>query len=236
MTALNMVFMFPFLVLGPHRLEASSSNVKAETKTCLHLWHKGSLVELASQAVVAWLAQPVNTKTKKAKVALMQYNQFARVAGLADIKGIVNATQDTLDTLLALFKEPGVVEEATLRRLYGPTITPTRELLSVIITSDLVKKCLASVAPLTTPHKDGWRPEHMLALYGDQACKATITDLVGALANGDVTDATCDLPSSATRVVLLKKTEAEMEALKAKKGVTTHNRNGPWVWAARFQS
>jgi hypothetical protein len=108
----------------------------------------------------------------------------------------------------ALFKEPGVVEEATMRRLYGPTITPTRQTMSVTITLDMVKECLASVTPLTTPHRDGWRVEHLLALCGDQACEAPITDLAGSLAAGDVTDFTGDLMSSVTLVVLLKKTYA----------------------------
>ena len=74
------------------------------------------------------------------------------------------------------------------------------------------------MAPLTTPHKDGCRAEHLLRLGDDQACEVAITDLVGALAAGDVTDSTCDLMSSAaTLAVLLKKMEEEMEALKAKK-------------------
>ena len=75
------------------------------------------------------------------------------------------------------------------------------------------------MAPLTTPHKDGCRAEHLLRLGDDQACEVAITDLVGALAAGDVTDSTCDLMSSAaTLAVLLKKMEEEMEALKAKQG------------------
>ena len=56
--------------------------------------------------------------------------------------------------------------------------------------------------------------EQLLALCKDQECGAAFTYLIFALASGDVTDITCDLPSSATLVVLLKKTEEEMEALK----------------------
>ena len=90
--------------------------------------------------------------------------------------------------------------------------------MTVEITSDIVRKCLESVAPLTTPHRDGWRAEHPLPLCADQDCMAALTDPIGAPDSGDVSDATCDLLSSATLVVLLKKTDAEMEALKENQG------------------
>jgi hypothetical protein len=69
-----------------------------------------------------------------------------------------------LDAILDLFKDPGVVDEATLRRLYGPQFEPTSESMVVSITTKDVLKCIAEVAPLTTPHKDGWRDEHLMAL------------------------------------------------------------------------
>ncbi len=43
-------------------------------------------------------------------------------------------------------------------------------------------------------------------------------DIIASLAAGDVTDATCELMSSATLVILLEKTEEEMEALRLKQG------------------
>ena len=52
----------------------------------------------------------------------------------------------------------------------------------------------------------------------DADCGATFTDVIAALTTGDVTDDTCDLLSSATLVVLLKKIEVEMEALKLRQG------------------
>ena len=55
----------------------------------------------------------------------------------------------------------------------------------------------------------------MLALYVDMGCAEALTYLVGALATADVTDTTFDLLSLATLVVLLKKTEEEMAALRA---------------------
>jgi hypothetical protein len=95
-----------------------------------------------------------------------------------------------MDALPGLFKEPGIVEEATLRRLYGPKVTPTLESLATAITPDMAKKCLEALAPLTTPHTDGWLAEHLLALCDDTDYEAAITNLVGPLAACDVTDAT----------------------------------------------
>ena len=137
-----------------------------------------------------------------------------------DNKGIADATHDTLDAIPDLFKAPDVIDEATLRRLYGPQVLPTRESMTGTITTNDVLKCVAEVAPLATPHKDGWRAEHLLALGKDPDCAAAFTDIIGDLIAGDDTDATitCDLLSSATLVVLLKKTEEEMEALKQKQG------------------
>jgi hypothetical protein len=74
------------------------------------------------------------------------------------------------------------------------------------------------MVPLTTPHKDGWRAEQLLPICKDQERGDAFTDLIATLVAGDVTDDTCDLMSSATLVVLLKKTDEEMEALKLKQG------------------
>jgi hypothetical protein len=84
----------------------------------------------------------------------LRHNQCARAAGLADNKVIVDDTQDTLDAILDLFKKPSAVDEEALRRLYGPKVTPTRESTSISLTPEDVYKCLAEVAPFTTPHKD----------------------------------------------------------------------------------
>jgi len=110
------------------------------------------------------------------------------------------------------------VDEDTLRRLYGPRVTPTREIMAVTLTHEDVYKCIATVAPLTTPHKNGWRAEHMLALCKDQDSRVAFTNVVAALDAGNVTHDTYDLLSSATLVVLLKQIEEEMEALRVKQG------------------
>jgi len=136
----------------------------------------------------------------------MRYNQYASASGRFDSKGVADASHDTLDAIPDMFKEPGVVDEESLRRLYGPRVTPTRESPALTITHEDVYKCMSKVAALTTPHKDGWRVEHLLAVCKDADCGASCTDVIAALAAGDVTDDTCDLLSSTILVVLLKKT------------------------------
>ncbi len=95
----------------------------------LDLWHRGRLLELASRVVAAKMVPPANNRSKKVWAvhrieALLRQNQFVRDEGLANNKGIADATHDTLDALPDLFKEPGVVDEATLRRLYGLKVNP----------------------------------------------------------------------------------------------------------------
>jgi hypothetical protein len=51
----SLVFLFPTLVLGPHRSEAPSSVVKAETEARVDLWQRGELNALASRAAAAKL-------------------------------------------------------------------------------------------------------------------------------------------------------------------------------------
>jgi hypothetical protein len=207
--------------LGSHRPGAASSTVKSETEARIDLWQRGKLSELANKALFAKLEHPPGTRSKKAKAdrraaALLRHNQFARAAGLADSKGIADASQETLDAIPDLFKDPEQVDEETLRKLYGPRVTPTRESMSVTLTPEEVLLNLAVVAPLTIPHKDGWRAEHLLPLCKDQECGAAFTDLIASMVAGDVTDDTCDLLSSTTLLVLLKKTYEEMEAVKLK--------------------
>jgi len=189
----------------------------------LDLWHRSQLQELADRAVDVKLSRPAHNRSKKTKnalrtVALLCHNKFAHAVGLAESKGAADAIPVALIALQTLFKEQGVVDHATLRRLYGPKVTPTRATTVVNITVHMVKDSLAAVAPLTTPPKKGWRAEHLLALAEEQDCAAAITDFVGALVAGDVTDSTCDFLFSATLVIFLKKTEEEMADMRASLG------------------
>jgi hypothetical protein len=183
-TAWSLVFLFPTLVLEPHRPRAPSSAAKAETEARDDLWQRGKLSELVNMAIAAKLDRPPGNRSKKAKAtrraaALLRHNQFARAAGLADSKGIADASQDTLDAIPDLFKDPGKVDEETVRKLYGSRVTPTRESMAVTITPEEVFKNLAAVSPLTTSHKDGWRAEHLFPLCKNQEFGAAFTDLIG---------------------------------------------------------
>jgi len=235
--AWSLVFLFPTLVLGPHRPGAPSSVVKVETEAWISLWQRGELHTLASRATTARMERPHRTRNKKARVAkrataLLRHNQYTRAARLSHSKGVADASHDTSDAILALFKESCVVDEESLRPLYGPRVTPTRESTSVTITVEDVYKCLAEVAPLTTPHKYSWHAGHLLALCKDADCGAAFTDVIAALVAGDITDDTCDLLSSATNVVLMKKSEEEMEALKLRQGQLYMHPTGLLGWAA----
>jgi len=63
--AWSLVFLFPTLVLGPHRAGAPSSTVKAETEATIDLRTRGELRELANRVVAASLARPRETATRK---------------------------------------------------------------------------------------------------------------------------------------------------------------------------
>ncbi len=83
--AWSLVFLFPTLVMGPHRPGVASSAVRSETEARIDLWQRGKLSELASKVLSAKLEHPPSTRSKKAKaarraVALLRHNQFARVA------------------------------------------------------------------------------------------------------------------------------------------------------------
>jgi hypothetical protein len=94
------------------------------------LWQRGELNALESRPGAAKLDLPQRNRSKKAKAArrattLSRHNKFAKAARLPDNKGITDATQDTLEANSDLFKEPGVGDEAAMRRLYGPKVLPT---------------------------------------------------------------------------------------------------------------
>jgi hypothetical protein len=187
--ARSLVFLFPTLVLVPHRAGSPSSSAKAETEAKIVFCQRGELRELTSKVVAARLEHLPGNCSKKSKVdrratTLLRHNMFARAAGLAVSKGLANATQNTLDAIPDMFKEPCHVNEDTLRRLYGPRVTPTRESMAVTDIPEDVYKCIAVVAPLTTPHKDGWRAEHLLALCKGHDYRAAFTDVIIALATG----------------------------------------------------
>lgn len=75
-----------------------------------------------------------------------------------------------------------------------------------------------SSTPLSTPHRDGWRNEHIAEMAKDPACAAAIARLLTAVITGDVPQKAADFLSSSTLIILLKKDAATMEALKQAQG------------------
>ena len=61
-TTVDLVFLFPTLVLGPHRQRSPSSVLKTEITARLDLWHRGDLTELAQRAVAMRMASPKSTR------------------------------------------------------------------------------------------------------------------------------------------------------------------------------
>jgi len=83
-----------------------------------------------------------------------------------------------------------------------------------VVTLDLLRDCLAAAPPLSSPHKDGWRNEHLIELARDSVCGSALAGVLTAVVAGDVPQKTADILSSATLIVLLKKDAATIEALK----------------------
>ena len=102
------LLLFPTLVLGPQRLGASSSSVKAEIIARLDLWRRGHIPELTTGAKAQARLRPTITRSKSARAArrvacLIHENQTSWAASLAGSMGIADATLDTLNALPNLF-------------------------------------------------------------------------------------------------------------------------------------
>ena len=110
-----------------------------------------------------------------------------------------------------LHPEPGVVAPEDLLEYYGPPVPVTRETTKLDISHTVLLECLDAAAPLSSPHRDGWRFEHLKALAQDDACAAQLTRIVNAIVRADVPGPIAAILSSATLTVLLKKDEETMQ-------------------------
>ena len=70
------------------------------------------------------------------------------------------------------------------------------------------------VPPLSSPHKDGWRVEHLTSLAADSACGEALAVFGTTLVKGEVSNKIADLLSFATLIVLFKKDAETMAKLK----------------------
>ena len=132
--------------------------------------------------------------------------------------GIADATPDTMHALPSLFPEPLVVSEEDLRDYYGPAAPPLPDVEPIRITLEILATCLAAAPPLFSPHKDGWRTEHLSQLAPDDECGKALATFATSIIVGGVFDKISNLLSSATLVVLLKKYAESMVAMKQAQG------------------
>jgi hypothetical protein len=76
--------------------------------------------------------------------------------------GVAEANENTMKGITSLFLALGIVKPTNLMAYYGPPANPLPDQPPPTISIDLLKKCLDAVPPpLSTPHKDGWRNEHI---------------------------------------------------------------------------
>ena len=167
--------------------------------------------------------RPPSGRSKSQRAArraaqLLRKNQFARAAALAGSLGVADATPDTIAGIPPFFPDPGVVDPQDLLDYFGPAAPPLEDQPSSVVTLELLRTCLAAAPPLSSPHRDGWRNEHLDELAKDNACGTALARVLTAIVAGDVPQKTADILSSATLIVLLKKDAQAMAALKQRQG------------------
>ena len=117
-----------------------------------------------------------------------------------------------------LFPQPVGVSEEILMDYYGRAAPLNPNNPAINVSLDNLRACLAAAPPLSSPHKDGWRVEHLTSLVVDPACGEALTSLMTTLAKGDVFDKIAILVSYATLVILLKKDAETMAHVKLLQG------------------
>jgi len=217
------LLLFPTLVLGPQRPGASSSSVKSEIPARLDLWRRGLIPEVTARAKAQAQLRSQENRIKFARATrraarLIRKNQFSRAANLAGSLGIADATPDTLRALLSLFPKPTTISEEDLKDFYGLAAAPLPDSQPVRITVEILRSCPAAAPPLSSPHRDGWRTEHLSQLAPDDAWCEALAAPATSIIRGDVSDKIPHLLSSATLVILFKKDAETMAAMKRAQG------------------
>ena len=83
---------------------------------------------------------------------------------LADSFGVALASAETFQALDILHPAREEVNPDDLTKLYGESRQVIKDGASTTIRVDKVQECIAAAPPLISPHKDGWRIEHLEAL------------------------------------------------------------------------
>ena len=137
---------------------------------------------------------------------------------LADSFGVAPASAETYHALHLLHPGPGVVRPEDLVEFYGEPPPVVTDRTATTIKVDKVRECIAAAPPLTSPHRDGWRMEHLESLARDDAFGAALAVFITNIASGDVPTTTADYFASATLVALLKKNADDIQALRERLG------------------
>jgi hypothetical protein len=119
-----------------------------------------------------------------------------------------------LAAIKKLFPEPSEVHETDLHDLSGHATPPSLDTMPIQVSLDTLRTCIAAAAPLSSPHKDGWRVEHMAPLAVDQARGEALAAFMMTVRRGEVSMKVANLLSSATLAILLKNDADTMAAMK----------------------
>jgi hypothetical protein len=179
----------------------------------LDLLSRCRIDELALRAKAQARARPAIMRSKTTRAAkrvarLVHKNQFAHVANLACILKIADTNPDTLKSPRHLYPMPSRVAKTDLLDYYGTTVQPSQSPSGTI---DTLRACLAATPPRPSPHKCEWRIEHLVPLVDSHACGEAMASLMTTIIKGDVSHKIVDLLSSATLVILLKKTQKQWQ-------------------------
>ena len=217
---MDVVMIFSSLVLFPHEKGACNSQARAEVKRRMTLWGAGDLESLAA---LARAFRPVRTitsgttarptSTQRAR-ALLNKGQFSRAAMLADSFGVAPASAETYHALNLMYPAPGGVLYEDMVELFGEPKPVDATASAPNIGVDKVRECIAAAPLLTSPHRDGWRMEHLEELSRDGAIADALATFISNIATGNVHAVTADYLASATLVALLKKGDEDTQALR----------------------
>jgi hypothetical protein len=137
---------------------------------------------------------------------------------LADSFGVALASTETYHALNQMHPGPRVVRPEDLVELYGEPPPVVLDRAATTISVDKVRECIAAAPPLTSPHRDGWRMEHLEALALNDEFAVALAVFISNIASGDVPTTTADYFASATLVALLKKNADDIPALRERLG------------------
>jgi hypothetical protein len=218
---MDAVMIFPSLVLYPHEKGACNTQVRVEVKRRLTIWGAGDIEFLAALVRASKATRPFTlgtsmslSATQRARAFILK-GKFSRATMLADSFGVAPSSVETYRALTQMHPAPGVILQHDLVDLFGEPIAVVMDTSATTIPVDKVRECIAAAPPpLTSPHRVGWRMEHLETLPGDDAFATALATFISNIAIGEFPATTVNYLASATLVALLKKNEEHIHALR----------------------